>query len=123
MPLSHRNTHVFHRTLYAGMLITITLLKRGDDQQEGSVTSYLVFQVRRSRIFKTGEPLLGSMLSDHHAIFHIPRIEMNRIGIDHIMPADRLVDEVGRIWQPESTTTIVNQLFENHLSIECLRIK
>lgn len=43
MPLRKNNTRTFHRTLYAGELQTITLLKRGDDQQEGTVRKVILF--------------------------------------------------------------------------------
>jgi len=44
MPLNKHNCRVFHRTLFAGILETVTLLKRNDDQQENVVQSYVLFQ-------------------------------------------------------------------------------
>ena len=123
MPLRHGNTRTFHRTLFGGFLETITLLKRKDDQQQGTVTSYTLFQCRRGLIIKTGEPLAGDMSSDHRTVWHLPRIELDRIGVPYISAADRIVDSQGRVWQPESTTQIEDKLFENQLAIQCLRIK
>lgn len=127
MPLNAANTRVFHRTLYAGQLQTITLLKRNDDQQEGTVTSYLLFDCRRSSISKTGEPIQAGMTSEHRTTWQIPRIELDRQGITHIMPADRFVDMDSpdgflRYWQPESTTEIRDKLFQNQVFVDCLRI-
>ena len=122
MPMNRMNTRTFHRFLYAGMLETITLLKRNDNQQQGTVTSYIVHQCRRGQIFKTGETLAGDMISDHRTTWHFPRTELDRIGINYLNPADRIVDGKGRYWQPESTTEIRIKLFENHLCVDCLRV-
>jgi len=103
-------------------LESITLLKRSDDQQEGTVTSYKLFQCRRGRITKTGEPISHDMTSDHRASWHIPRVELDRVGVNYINAADRIVDYRGRYWQPESTTPIEIKIFENQLTIPCLRI-
>jgi hypothetical protein len=123
MPLRRGNTRTFHRTLFGGILETITLMKRGDDQQQGTVVSYVLFQCRRGLITKTGETLAGDMVSSHRTIWHIPRIELDRIGISYLNPLDQIVDSQGRTWQPESTTEIVDKLFENHLDVQCLRVK
>lgn len=122
MPLNRRNQRVFHRTLFAGMNQTVTLLKRGDDLQQGTVTAYTLFQVRRSLISKTGEQIVGGTQSDHRCIWHIPRVEMDRVGVTYINSADRIVDQEGRYWQPEATTEIVDKLLELHLDLQCLRI-
>ena len=122
MPLNQRNSRVCHRTLFAGILEKVTILKRGDDQREGTVTAYKVFQCRKSLITKTKEPIAGDMLADHRLIWHIPRVELDRVGINYLNPADRIVDGLGRIWQPESTTTITIKLFETHIDVHCLRV-
>ena len=121
MPLNKTNTRTFHRTLYAGILEKVTLLKREDDLRQGTVTSYTVYQIRWSRVYKSGEPFQGDMHSDHRRTIHIPRVELDRIGVAYINPADRFVDEQNRIWQPESTTQIVIPLFSNHICVDCLR--
>jgi hypothetical protein len=125
MPLNEKNTRTFHRTLYGGtgMLQTVTLLKRDDDQRQGNVTAYKLFQVRWSRIFKTGEPILGDMSSSHTRTVHLPRIELDRVGVAHINALDRFVDREGVTWQPESTTNITVKLFQNHICVVCLRVK
>ncbi len=122
MPLNERTTRTFHRTLYAGILQTVTLLKRDNDQQMGTVTSFKMFGCRWSKIFKSGEPIFKDILSSHPRTLHIPRIELDRIGIEFITPADRFVDKKNRVWQPESTTTITVKLFENHVCVDCLRV-
>lgn len=122
MPMNRRNTRTFQRRLYAGELETITLLKRNDDQQQGVVTKYTLFGCRKSRTFHSGEPIAGDIASNDHATWHIFRIELDRVGVDHINAADRIVDKFGRYWQPEANTEIRIQLFENVIDVDCLRI-
>ena len=124
MPLNKHNQRVFHRTLFAGILESVTLLKRGDDQQQGTVRSILLFQCRWGLITRTGETIQGGMLSDHRRTLHIPRVELDRcnVGVQYINPADRFIDEQGRHWQPESTTEIREKLFEVHVCVDCLRV-
>ena len=122
MPLNRLTTRTFHRVLYATELEKITMLKRNDDQQQGTVRSLVLFQCRRSRLFKTGEPYQGDMSSSHRIVWHIPRIELDRAGVNYINALDRIIDYKGWWWQPESTTTITVKLFLNHLCIDCLRV-
>ncbi len=122
MPLNRSTTRVFHRVLYATELQTLTLIKRGDDQREGVQVTYLLYECRWSRIYKTGEPYQGDMVSDHRRLLHIPRIELDRVGVNYLNPIDRFVDQEGRYWQPESTTLLTLQLFENHYCVQCLRV-
>ena len=124
MVLGKNSTRTFHRGLYCGkgMLEKITILKRNDDQQQGTVRSIVLFQCRRSQIFKTGEPLQGDMSAGHQTVWHIPRIELDRVGIDHLNALDRIIDPQGRTWQPEATTMITQKLFDNHVCISCLRV-
>lgn len=124
MPLNKNNTTTFHRTLYAGMLQQITILKRGDDQRQGEVVKYVLFECRRSVISKTGEPIAGEMTSSHRVTWHIPTIELQRVGINYLNSADRIIDdEEGCTYQPESTTSILLKTFSNHQNIDCLRIE
>lgn len=127
MPLAKNNQRVFHRCLYAGQLKTVTVLKRGWDQKEGTVTSYTFFEARRSQITKTGEPIQQEMLSDHRTTWHLPRTEFDRNGITELNPADRIIEtstspNETRHWQPESGNTITAKLFEDHVCVECVRI-
>ena len=124
MPIDRFNTRSFHRRLYAGAgyLETVTLLKRKDDQQEGTVTAYTMHQCRRSRIQKQGEPLQGDMSADHRTVWHIPRTELDRIGIAYLNVLDRIVDKKQRYWQPESPDRLDIALFENQLHIQCVRV-
>ena len=123
MPLNRRTTRTFHRQLYATELESVTLLKRKDDQKQGTVVSYKLFECRWSRTIKTGEPLAGEMLSSHAAQLHIPRIMLDKVGVHYINPTDQFIDRKGRTWQPESTTTITNKLFENHVCVDLLLVK
>ncbi len=120
------NTREFHRRLYAGMLEALDILKRNDDQQQGTVRRIRIFECRRSVITKTGEMLAGDMQSDHRCTWHIPRIELDRVGINHLNPADRLVQvegpETGSVWQPEAPTLITLKMFGNHVCLDCLMV-
>ncbi len=122
MPLNERNTRTFHRTLYATQLETVTLLKRNTDMKAGIVTKYILYDCRWGQTSKTGEPIQIDMLSSHKRMIHIPRIEMERIGVADFNPLDRFIDKKGRYWQPESTTNMTIKLWENHYCIDCLRV-
>lgn len=121
MPLNARNCRTFHRTLYAGQLESVVLMKRGDDQQYGIVTPIRLYQCRRSAIAKAGEPLAEDMASAGTTVWHIPRIELDRVGVGHINALDRIVDGLNRSWQPESDTIIEDKLFETRIKIACRR--
>lgn len=122
MPLNARNCRTFHRTLYAGILIPVTVLKRGNNQKQGTVTAYQMYQVRQSMQTKTGETIQEDSLSNHRCSFHFPIIEMERVGIQYFNPADIIIDKKKRYWNPESTTLITVKLFEDHVCLDCLRI-
>lgn len=122
MPLNPKNCLTFHRTLFAQELQQITVLKRGPDQQEGTVRAVIMFQCRRSRISSTGQPIAGDEQVGTRTIWHIPRVEMQRVGIQYFSPADRIVDYKNRYWQPEADTIIDIKLFEDHTDIQCLRV-
>lgn len=123
MPITKKNHRVFHRSLYAGELQSITLYKRGPDQQQGAIVTYTLYQCRRSIITKAGEPILGDMASAHRVFWHIPRIELDRVGVAYISAADKIYDPVENItYQPESTQTIMMKLFSNMIKVECVRL-
>lgn len=126
MPLNRANTRVFHRATFAGQLETIRLLKRKDDQKQGIVTSFLLFNCRRSLITKSAETLQGDMVADHACVWHIPLIELERCGIQYLNSLDRIIQldwpEAGRVWQPEATTVITVKMFGNELDLACLRV-
>lgn len=117
----------FHRRLYAGMLEKIRLLKRGDDQQQGTVTAYVLYEARRSSIQKAGQTLDGEMNVDHTTVWHIPTSELRRVGINYLNPADIIEqlegEEKGNQWQPEATTSIESKLFTTHAHVACLMYK
>lgn len=126
MPLRRNNTRTFHRTTFAGQLEAIRLLKRNDNQKQGTVTPFLLFNCRRSLITKTAETIQGDMVADHACVWHIPYIELERVGIHYLNPLDRIVQtegmEAGRVWQPEATTIITVKMFGNELDLACLRV-
>ena len=122
MPLNRANCRTFHRCLYAGILETITLLKRNDDQQQGTVRAIKVYNCRRSPIYKTGQTLQHDMVSNHRIVWHLWAIDLQRVGVNFISPLDRIVDNKGRYWQPESTTMITVKLFEQEFHLDCLAV-
>lgn len=122
MPLSKKNTTVFHRRLYSGILEPVILLKRNDDQQQGTVRSIQLYQCWWGVVLRTGEPIQSSQTSDSRRTVHVPLVELRRVGVAYINGADRFVDLAGRYWNPESTTLISQLLFENHVAIDCMRI-
>lgn len=123
MTLNKNTVNEFHTMLYAGILESVTVLKRDDDQKSGTVRSVRMHECRWSKIHRTGEPIEVSMTSNNRRSIHIPKIEMERVGITHFNSLDRIVDEEGRHWQPESTTSITEKLFQRHICIDCLRVK
>lgn len=118
MPLRKELTTNFDRCLYGSILQKVILLKRGDDQQQGTVTTYTLFNIRWSELHKSGETIQGDMDANHTTTIHIPRIEMNRIGVWYFSPLDRFIDVAGAIWQPESPQQFANRLFTNHVHID-----
>lgn len=122
MPMNPTNQRVFHRHLYAGWLETITLLKRNNDQQAGVVRALTLYECRHSIFSKSGEPIQGDMSSNQSTIWHIPRTELDRVGVAYINAADRIIDQDGNYWQPESTTNILVKLSKVHVCIFCLSI-
>lgn len=122
MPLNRRNSSVFHRTLYAGQLEKITLLKRGDDQQEGQVVAYSLFQCRRGNLSKHGEAIQGEMACFHSAQWLLPNVELRRIGVNYINVLDRIIDQFNMWWQPESGQTISLSQFDNFYIVDTIRV-
>lgn len=122
MPMRKNNTRGFNRRLYAGELQTITLLKRDNDQKEGTVTAYVLYDCRCEKIHKRGQPIQGDMSIDHQTIWHIPSEQLRRVGVNYINVLDRFVDKHHRFWQPESGQLIVTRLFENQCFISCCRV-
>lgn len=87
------------------------------------MTSYLVFRCRHGEMEQTLEPLAGSLTAVFRTIWHVPRTELDRIGIGYLNSLDRIVDMRGWEWQPESTTEIHVKLFMNEVDLFCLRVK
>ncbi len=124
MTLSRNNTR--HTLVYAGIDKTVTLLKRGYDQQEGTVVALKLFRCFRSSLTKTGEPLQRNWTVGAKTTWVIPRSELRRVGVTEISVDDRIVErsdqgDEERHWQPEAEQTINIKVFENFSSIECVR--
>lgn len=100
----------------------ITLLKRGNDQQEGTVVALQLYQCRRNNLEKSGEAIQLDMSSHHSTRWIIPCTELRRVGVNYINVLDRIVDVFGMWWQPESGTSIVLSQFDNYTLIDCLRV-
>lgn len=122
MPLNARNQRTFHRTLYSGILQSITLLKRDDNQQQGTVRSIKLHQCRQTMQYREGETLLRGMNVGNRCEWCLPRIELDRVGVAYINPLDRIVDSKGRYWQPEADNLITIKLFEVHVHLACKRV-
>lgn len=131
MVLRKYSTRTSYRYMIGAIAKPIQLLKRNDDQQQGTVRSVVVYNCRRSDITKTGQTLAGDMVSDHRASWLIPMVELKRVGVNYLNPLDRIVEflDDGRVpidphrwWQPEATTTINSKLFENWYEVFCLRV-
>jgi hypothetical protein len=120
MPLNKANCRRFHRFLYCGQLISIVLNKRGDDQNQGQTTSFVLNYVRRSQMVKSGQTLQKEMSSNHRCSFHIPREELDRVGVAYLNALDQYVDDLGT-WQAESNEPITVKLFSDHVCVECVR--
>ncbi len=125
--ISPLTTRDFHRRLYAGMLQTITILKRDNDQQQGTVRRVSVANCRQSMVFKDGEPIQGDMTSNHRCVWHLSKIDLDAAGVTYINAADRIDNTnapfgVPGIWQPESGTEVIVKLFGNHVCVSCLRV-
>lgn len=122
MALNHWNSRILHRRTYAGNLLTVTLLKRGNDQAMGTVTSYTLYQCRIRRRYHTGEPLSRSLASGDRSEWRIPVCELARVGVDYLNALDRIVDQWGHVWQPESTENLDIHLFDNLVNVPVRRV-
>lgn len=122
MVFTARNTRHVTRTLYAGKTETITLLKRNLGQRQSVVVALKLFRCRRSKIAHTGQPIETDETVGTVTSWHIPRTELDRVGVNFLSALDRIVDKNGRYWQAESTTMLDVKLFENEVDLECLRV-
>lgn len=124
MPLNPKNTRRFHRRLYAGQLETVTLIKRNPDQQAGTTKSYKLFNCRHSYYYRIGEPHVEDLDTGNNCVWHIPREELDRVGVAYINQLDVIVDKRGRHWQPEANTAgMTMKLWENHIDMACKQVK
>jgi hypothetical protein len=130
MPLDQYNTRLFHWNLFSGQIQTVTLLKRNDDQQEGTVTAYTLYGCWRSRMTKGGQQIQGDMTADHQTVWHVPRNALLKaqpkaggqtVLISYLNNLDRIIDDHNRWWQPESDLSIDIALMEGMVKVICHR--
>lgn len=122
MPLRASMLRVLHRPLYGGKLQKVTLLKRGNDMQEIQMVRHVLFQCYKSAVVKTGEQISQDMSSEVRTVWLLPRVELDRIGVNYINNLDIIIDKFNRWWQPEATTQITEKLLGQFIEIQCLRI-
>ncbi len=104
------------------VLQSVTLLKRGDDQAEGTVTAYTLHQCRPSKQYKDGQPIQGNWAVGSRVVWHIPVVELERHGINYLNVLDRIVDEQNQYWQPESPQEIIYKLIRSHWCLDCIKV-
>lgn len=122
MVLNRRNSVSIVRHLYRGQTQTVILLKRGDDQKEGTVTALTLYGVRRGNISKTGEAISQDMSANVSCQWIIPASELRRVGVNYLNVIDRIVDVFGMYWQPESGQSLTLSQFDSQYIIECIRV-
>ena len=124
MVIARWNQLNVNRRMYSGMQVlqTVTLLKRGDDQNEGTVTAYTLFQCRPSKQYKEGQPLQGNWAVGSRVVWHIPVVELERHGIEYLNVLDRIVDKDNAFWQPESPQEIITKLILSHICLDCIKV-
>jgi hypothetical protein len=127
MPLNRSNMRPFFRKLYAGLTLTVTLLRRGDDLRQGVVTKYTLFNCFRGPIHVANETIQRDMSADVRAAWTIPRQELERVGVWYLNNLDRIIDydspqKLPRWWQPEAPTGIDVKLREDVITLACLRV-
>lgn len=123
MLLDRTNVNLIHLTLYGpNILEPIQILIRGDDQKEGTITKYTIFNARRSGLSKRGQAIFGEMSSDHRCTWHIPRIELQQNGIAYTNVLTQIIDVSNRWWEPESGDTILHKVWSEHVCLPCVRI-
>jgi hypothetical protein len=126
MPIDKYNQKDLISHLYQGMGVVqkVTLLKRGPDQQQGTVTSFTLFGCRRGVIQRHGQTLDGKQSTNSRVTWHVPFSELKRNGIDYLTALDRIVDTAGGTgtWQPEANTKIHEKLIRTHCDVDCMMV-
>lgn len=122
MPLKRRNQQVFHRKLYCGQLERVILLKRGDDQQEGTVTAFTLYNCRRGNVTKSGEAINLDVPAFEYVQWLIPCTELRRVGVNYLNVLDRVIDQFNQWWNPESTETMTLAIFDNYYVVPSRRV-
>lgn len=123
MPITADNQRYMMRHLYAGQLENITLLKRGSDQ-DSTYVSYKLFGCRSSYKYRIGETSITDLDVGNNTIWHIPREQLDRVGVQYINHLDKIVDSQGRHWQPEANTAgMTIKLLNTHVCIACKQTK
>ncbi len=105
-----------------GVLETVTFRRRGPNQQAGTITDFLVFNCRWSRVFQTGQEIDDTLSSDNTRTLHVPQSELDKVGAGPIRVTDQFIDKEGRTWQPESPQVILTKLNQQHVDVPCRRV-
>lgn len=123
--IRRNNSKTYHRRVFAGQLQRLTLIKRDDDQQEGTQRTLTIFQAWRSEVSKSGEPIQAGMAATQTVTWYVPKTELDRVGVDHVNVLDRLIDkQYGTgVWQPESDQQINTHLWGNYVEVNCVSLK
>lgn len=123
MLIDRTNCTQIHLTLYGpNILEPVTIYIRGDDQAEGTLTKYTIYNARRAVATKRGQAIFGEMSSDYHTTWHFSRYDLNLNGIKYINVLTMIVDSSNRWWQPESPDGITQKVDGGHVCVECVRI-
>lgn len=122
MPLRRYNSQSIHRTIYSGETQTITLLKRENDLKEGTVVALTLYECFVDNPIKTGQPIESNETVNHKVLWIVPNSQLRRVGVNYINVIDRIVDNLGQFWQPESDQNIILSQFDNYTLVNCVRI-
>lgn len=125
MPLNARNSKNFHRCLRAGTnLQSIKYYKRGENQQQGTVTVYTLYACwREETVSRAGETLINSVVQvEIRGTWMIPKAELDRVGINFVNVTDKIHDtKEDKWWTPYSNDRITEMLMGNYAALDCHR--
>lgn len=121
MPLNRRNTGDRARVTHAGADVQeLTLYKRGDDQQQGTVRTVRLFTCYRDSITRSGQTLRRRLTVDGKTTWHLSKAELQRNGVNFISATDKFYDPVGGDWwTPYAEQTITEPVLSGTVDIEC----
>ena len=101
-----QKTWSLYRKSFSGVYEKVSLKKRNDNQQQGTVRNVTIFRARHGNQVKTKNTIQGDMSADHRTTWFLPRLELKRAGVSYINPTDRIVDEANLTWRKMVTSTL-----------------